>query len=183
METEHVTRIERRVRRTWEWHLAGRATLGTLPAVLLVAAMAGLGGRMVQWLGIGAGLIVAAWLALYLGGRFRRAVMPGLAGGLVPLSCAVAADLYGHACSASGCVSLCVPACIGGGLGCGILISVHARRSDWQPVSLITAGWIAALAGALGCSCVGFSGIAGMAVGLVLPMAPVLWQQRLLVAR
>jgi hypothetical protein len=64
-------------------------------------------------------------------------------------------------------MSWCLPACVAGGVLAGGIVSfvgVRQRRGIgyWLSASAITL-----LTGALGCSCVGYAGIGGLAVGFV----------------
>jgi hypothetical protein len=169
-----ILRARQAAQRAWEWQQAGRATVGTIPIVFLCLAMLAISGRAVQISTIGAGLVVAVWLSLFLGREFRRGVLPGIAAGIFPLVMATTAEMVGHSCSAEGCVSWCVPACIAGGVTGGALLSWSARRREWPLSQLLVGGWVSILCGALGCSCVGYSGIVGMVAGLAIPTAPVL---------
>lgn len=171
-----MLRARNAARRAWEWQQAGRATLGALPVVALCVTMFAISGRTLHISTIGAGLTVAVWLSLFLGREFRRGVLPGIASGLFPLMMATGAEMVGHSCSAEGCVSWCVPACIAGGVTGGALLSWSARRREWPLSQMLVGGWVSILCGALGCSCVGYSGIVGMVVGLAIPTAPVLIQ-------
>jgi hypothetical protein len=167
------------VRRAWEWQQARMASVGTLPVLGICISMMLISGRTLQIMTIGAGLVAAVWLALFLGREFRRGVLPGLAAGFFPLFMATGAEMVWHSCSAEGCVSWCVPACIAGGVTGGALLSWSARRREWPLAQMLVGGWISILCGALGCSCVGYSGIAGMLVGLAVPTAPMLIQYAL----
>jgi hypothetical protein len=167
-------RARQAARSAWEWQQAKLASLGTIPVLVLCFTMIVISGRTLQIMTIGAGLVVAVWLALFLGREFRRGVLPGLAAGIFPLFTATGAEMVWHSCSADGCVSWCVPACIAGGVTGGALLSWSARRREWPLSQMLVGGWISILCGALGCSCVGYSGIAGMMAGLAIPTAPVL---------
>lgn len=172
-------RAQQVVRRAWEWQQARLASLGTMPVLGICIFMMLISGRTLQIITIGAGLLVAVWLSLFLGREFKRGVLPGLAAGIFPLFMATGAEMVWHSCSAEGCVSWCVPACIAGGATGGALLSWSARRRQWPLSQLLVGGWISILCGALGCSCVGYSGIAGMLAGLAIPTAPVLIQYAL----
>lgn len=165
---------QQRVRRAWEKQQARLASVGTLPVLGICILMVLISGRTLHIITIGAGLVTAVWLALYVGREFKRGVLPGLAAGIFPLLMATGAEMVWHSCSADGCVSWCIPACIAGGVTGGALLSWSARRRQWPLSQLLVGGWISILCGALGCSCVGYSGIAGMLAGLAIPTAPVL---------
>lgn len=120
----------------------------------------------------GGAAVVLATLMWWRGRDAGRAVYPGVAAGLVPLALALSARAYGHVCTASGCVSLCVPACTAGGLVAGLLIA-RAGRAQRRPLVFYgSAATLALLVGSLGCSCVGASGVLGLLLGLALTVGP-----------
>jgi hypothetical protein len=120
---------------------------------------------------VGAGLAAAFIGMVYLGGAIRRGALPGLAAGLLPLVAAIGAGGWGSECGAGECASWCVPVCVSSGVACGLVLAWTARTRRWSPATLLSAGWLAVLTGAMGCSCVGFAGAFGMAGGLLLPTA------------
>ena len=64
-------------------------------------------------------------------------------------------------------LSWCLPACITGGLLAGSLVSFVGVRHRRGPGYWASASGITLLTGALGCSCDGFSGMIGLAVGFM----------------
>ena len=116
---------ERRARRKYEWARARRALLGLArhrfsrdsneppPGVRdRVRNRNVLGGDGLLW----------------YGRELRRAVLPGLTMGVFPLALALCANHMGHACMGGQCMTMCLPACIIGGLGAGIGISIIGVR-------------------------------------------------------
>lgn len=62
-------------------------------------------------------------------------------------------------------MALCVPACALGGLGAGVGISIIGLRRKQSWPFWVSATTLTLLTGAMGCSCVGYGGIAGLATG------------------
>src|SRR5690349_11083454 len=154
--------IERRSKRRYEWARARRALWGFAPSLLVVAAAAAFAKHSVSTLAFGAAMFAFGVLALWYGRNVRRAVLPGLALGLVPLVVALCANHFHHACMGGACVSVCLPACTAGGLLAGIGMAVVGRRQQQGVLYWLAASSIAVLTGAMGCSCIGFAGVAGL---------------------
>jgi hypothetical protein len=72
-----------------------------------------------------------------------------------------------------------VPACSLGGLGAGIGISIIGIRWKQSWPFWVGATALTLLTGAMGCSCVGYSGVAGLAVGYGVGLLSGLVQRRL----
>ncbi len=163
---------EQRAKQAYErtrWRLA---FVGPLPLVVLVVAAAALGGRPLAAAAFGTLLYGTGVLFRWRGQQLGAALAPGALAGALPLLLAFAAKAWGHVCLGSSCVSLCLPACCAGGALAGLLITrVAIRRS--AGVSFFAAAFaVAVLVGALGCSCVGFGGVIGLTVGLLLSLVP-----------
>lgn len=156
---ETVSAAYERGRRRW-------AVLSVLPLTVLPLGSFAVGHRLMPSVVLGVLLIAVAAGLLWRGQAFGRGLSVGLKAGVVPLVLAHAANLYGHVCTADGCTSLCVPACVLGGVLAGFIIAATAMRAPmrWQLVgsAAVTAGLI----GALGCACIGFAGIAGLVLGM-----------------
>jgi hypothetical protein len=150
-----------------------------LPVALVPAVSCLLGTPARSALVLGGALVAGMVLLEWRGGPLARGAMAGLEAGLLPLLFAHGAHLFGHVCTPSGCSTLCVPACTVGGLLAGLTVEWLARRS---PRPFLTRGLGlggAFLTGALGCSCVGASGV--LALALALPagwVAARLWPGR-----
>jgi hypothetical protein len=161
-----VQLAEERARQAYE---AGRRSLASwvaLPLAAIGGLAACLGAHPVFALSIGVLIVLFAWVCVWRGRVVGRAVLPGVMAGLVPLVLAFAAKSYGHVCSGSECYSLCVPACSVGGVVAGLLIARLGRHVATPVPFYAVAAALAGLEGALGCSCVGFGGLAGLGVGL-----------------
>lgn len=165
MDSIDLGRVERRARRKYEWARVRRAVLGFAPALFVVASAAFMNHRSSTALVLGAAMFVVGVGLLWYGRELRRAVLPGLAMGLLPLALALCASHMGHACMGDRCMTLCVPACAVGGLGAGIGISLIGLRWKQGWPFWIGATTLTLLTGAMGCSCVGYGGVAGLAFG------------------
>jgi hypothetical protein len=173
-----VAAVARRARRGYELSRLRRAALGFAPALLLVVFAAVFGRRPESAGLLGAGLFALGTLLLWYGRDLRKAVLPGIGAGLLPLSLALIAPRLGHLCAGDHCVSLCIPACAAGGISAGLLVAAHLHRARVGAGPWLAASALTLLTGAMGCACVGYSGILGMAAGYALALTP-----RLLSAR
>jgi hypothetical protein len=162
--------FERRARRAYERARLSRALAVALPLVALAALVFARTGHA-SAVGCGAALCLLVPSLLYVGGAPGRAAARGTLVGIVPLGLALAAQAYGHMCTPGGCVSLCVPACLAGGLFAGFMLAraVEHERTRW-PALALSAGF-AGLAGSMGCACVGAGGVLGLAAGLAVGAA------------
>ncbi len=129
-----------------------------------------LGTRWPSALGLGAALVAVLAVLVWRGGALAFGGLTGLKAGVVPLALAHASKLWGHVCTPAGCTTLCVPACATGGLLAGLLVERWARRSPRPGVTRALGAAVCLLTGGLGCSCVGYAGLAGMVMGLVVSM-------------
>jgi hypothetical protein len=173
MDSTDLARRRRGLRLAYELGRARIALLGILPAVVIVAAAASVTHRPRSALAFGAATVAAGAILLWYGREPRRAVLPGIAAGLVPLVLALCANHY-HACGGDACTTLCVPACTLGGVVAGLAVAIigHRRRAGVR--YWLSASGLALATGAMGCACVGYSGVVGLALGFgagVLPGA------------
>ena len=165
MDSIDLAHLERRARRVYEFQRLWRALLGVMP-VLVVAAVAALfTHRPISALGFGLATVALGVAMLWYGRNPQKAVLPGVAAGLVPLVLALCAN-HLHACGRDVCTSVCVPACTAGGLIAGLAVAnVGLRRTAgvwfWLPASSL-----ALLTGAMGCACIGYSGVWGLSLGI-----------------
>lgn len=178
MESIDLTKLERRARRKYEWTRVRRAVLGFAPSLVVVVIAALANKHPSSALAFGAAMFVVGVALLWYGRDIRRAVLPGLAMGLLPLALALCANNVGHACMGGECMTVCVPACTIGGLGAGIGVSLIGFR--WKQGAAFWAGATALtlLTGAMGCSCVGYGGVAGLALGYGVGVLPALLRRR-----
>jgi hypothetical protein len=180
MDSIDLDGLERRARLRYELQRALRSVLGFTPALLVVAAAAALGRRPGSALMFGGLLFVAGVFLLWRGRTVHKAVLPGLIAGLIPLAFALVAN-RGHACPGGHCSSWCLPACIAGGVVAGLVVSSLAVRRGlgWQ--FWLGASSISLLTGAMGCACVGYSGVIGLTLGFFGGALP--WGVKRLLAR
>ena len=177
MDSSDLKRLEQRVRFKYEWSRARRAIAGFAPALAVIAMATLLGKRPGFTLAIGATMFVFGSGLLWYGRNLRRAVLPGFIAGVVPLTLALCANHFGHACTGEQCVSLCLPACITGGLVAGLAVAAAGHRGRHGLSFWVAASGLALLTGAMGCACIGYSGIAGLALGFGAGLVPGLVQR------
>jgi hypothetical protein len=140
-----------------------------LPLVV-VAGLAGVLGETTTQIAVIGALLYVAGVALHWCGRDLGAgVLPGAAAGLVPLALGLLMGMHG--CVGGSCMSMCVPVCAGAGAIAGLVIAAAAQERSLRAPFWLSAGTVALLTGALGCACVGFGGIVGLAAGMALPVA------------
>src|SRR5512139_2054813 len=114
--------LARRARVAYELRRVRLAVLGVLPLALVVGAAAALTHRPASALGFGLASMGIGAAMLWYGRDPQKAVLPGVAAGLVPLVLSLCASHF-HACGPNGCVSLCVPACTLGGVVAGLAVA------------------------------------------------------------
>lgn len=174
-----LSRIEQRARRKYEWARARRALVGFAPALVVVAVATLLNHhRPHVALLCGASMFAVGAFSLWYGRDLRRAVLPGLAMGLLPLSLALCANMMGHHCLGDRCMTWCIPACTLGGFGAALGVSLIGLRWKQRLTFWLGATALTLLTGAMGCTCVGYGGIAGLAVGYAVGLAPTLLRRR-----
>lgn len=171
MDSPDLSRRRRRARVAYELGRARRALLGAAPMVLIIAVAASIAHRPVSTAWFGLAAATAAVVMLWYGRDPQRAVLPGIAAGLVPLALALGAT-HIHSCGPDGCASWCMPACTLGGVvaGLGVASVGNQRRAGvwfWLPAS-----GLALLTGAMGCACVGYSGVIGLGLGYAAGVVP-----------
>lgn len=149
------------------------AFVSALPLTVIPLASFAIGQRLVSSAVLGLALLAIGAGLLWRGQGFARGLTLGLKAGLVPLTLAHAANLYGHVCTGSGCTLLCLPACVLGGSVAGLIVAVAAQgtRARWHVIG--SAALTAALIGAFGCSCIGFGGVLGLVLGMAVSLTAV----------
>ncbi len=157
--------FERRLRRVYEWSRLRRALLDFVPIVVLVLAALVFGGRVSTVLVVGPLLFALGVVALWRGRELGRGVLPGALAGGAALLLVLCANRMGHYCTGERCLSWCIPACIAGGLLGGAYVGALGMRQRRGAGYWLSASAITLLVGALGCSCVGYSGMIGLALG------------------
>lgn len=177
MASSDFKHIRRRARLKYEWGRARRAVAGFAPVMVIVIAAALLGNRPASTLAIGSAMFVSGAVLLWYGRDLRRAVLPGVIAGMVPLTLALCANHVGHACSGESCMMLCLPACTLGGLVAGLAVAAVGHRGRHGFGFWGAASGLALLTGAMGCACVGYSGVAGLGIGFAAGLVPALVQR------
>jgi hypothetical protein len=162
---ESVERIEHRARVRYELGRLRRALLGFAPVSILVALAAIFAKKPTFTVAIGVAVFAVGAIFLWYGREVRRAVLPGVAAGIVPLVFALCANNIGHLCTGDRCMAVCIPACATGGLLAGVVVASLAVRRRSGIGVWVAASSVALLTGAMGCACVGYAGVAGLAVG------------------
>ena len=164
MDSIDLTRLRWRVRRAYELGRLRRALLGVAPVLVIVAAAACVAHHPISTLWFGFATVTVGAAMLWYGRDPQKAVFPGIAAGLVPLVFALCAN-YMHACGADGCSTLCVPACaLGGGIA-GLAVAGVGNKRKAGPWFWVSASSLALLTGAMGCACIGYSGVIGLGIG------------------
>jgi hypothetical protein len=172
MDAGELQRFERRARLKYEGNRALWALIGVVPAGALIAIAAQL-GRNARWpLSFGALMLGFGAMLLWYGRELKRALLPGLAAGLLPLTFALCATHVGHVCTGDRCMMVCLPACAAGGLVSGVALALIGRRATRGAGFWLSASAIALLTGAMGCACIGISGVIGLLLGFALGFAP-----------
>lgn len=176
MDSAELLRIEHKARLRYEWSRARRALLGFTPTIAVVAIAAVLAKRPTTTIFFGSSLFLVGVVLLWYGRDLKRAVLPGMAAGAVPLTFALCANHIGHVCTGEACVMMCMPACIAGGVLAGLCVAAVGHRSR-QPVRFwLAASGVALLTGAMGCACAGYSGVLGLGAGYIAAFIPTAFQ-------
>jgi len=173
-----LSRLQRRVRRAYELRRLRRGLLGASPIVIVAIAAACAGHRPMSALWFGLAAVTASVLMLWYGRDPQKAVLPGVAAGLIPLTLALCAN-HVHACGADGCGTFCVPACALGGAIAGLAVAGVGRQRKAGVWFWLSASSLAILTGAMGCSCIGYSGVVGLALGFAAGLVPALLRRAL----
>lgn len=161
----HSAQLVLRAKRAYEWRRFRRALLGALPLVLLIAPSLALTPRVVPTGLVGATLVLAAVALLWFGHGFPRAAVMGVAAGVLPLGLVLCSARFGHACAGSMCMQFCFGTSALGGAAAGALIGSWAFARRVSPLLLVTASAFGLLTGAMGTTCVGFTGVVALVVG------------------
>ena len=178
MDSTDLVQLERRARVRYEFVRARRALLGIAPVLLIVAVAACLADRPASTLWFGFATFAVGAVMLWHGKDPQRAVLPGIAAGLVPLALSLCAN-HIHDCGTESCASLCLPACTLGGVVAGLTVASVGSQRRAGVWFWLSASGLALLTGSMGCSCVGYSGIIGLGVGYAAGAVPGLLRRAL----
>ncbi|HEX2870787.1 MAG TPA: hypothetical protein VHP33_06010 [Polyangiaceae bacterium] len=169
---ESTDQIERRARRSYELARLWRAVAGFSPILLVVAAAALLANRPSATLAFGLSTFGVGAALLWYGRDLRRAVLPGVVAGLVPLILVLCARHVEHMCMGDACMTLCLPVCAIGGVLTGLTLAAIGLRGRHGWGFWVASSVVALLTGAMGCACVGLAGLAGLALGFGVGLVP-----------
>ncbi|MGA2450111.1 MAG: hypothetical protein ABTD50_15635 [Polyangiaceae bacterium] len=174
MESIDLDQLRHQARVAYEWSRLRRALIGFAPALVVAAAASWIGGRPIDSVPFGLGLFLAGSVALWYGREPKRAVLPGIVAGLFPVVLTITTMRVGHMCLGDRCASVCMAACVVGGSGSGLAIGVVGVRRRYRLLFWITASALVLCTGAMGCACLGYSGLVGLATGYFAGVAPAL---------
>lgn len=167
MASADIHRLLRRARWGYEIARLRSAAYGVAPIIAVVALAAWVANRPVSAAIIGSATVLLGALMLWYGRDPQKAVLSGFAAGLIPLGLALCAN-HLHVCGPYGCMSLCMYACVAGGIASGLGVSIVGGRLGRGSGFLLSASSVALLTGAMGCAAIGYSGIAGLLLGFAL---------------
>jgi hypothetical protein len=163
--------LERRARVQYEWARAKRALVGFAPLLVVVAVATAIARHPSATGAFGVAAFLAGATMLWYGRDPKRAVLPGILAGFVPLVLVLCTS-HIHGCSGDNCMMVCVPACSVGGLVAGLAVASVGNQRRAGAVFWLSASALALLTGAMGCACVGYSGVAGLAIGFAAGVVP-----------
>jgi hypothetical protein len=162
-----------RARRAYEQGRLQSALWRAVPLVPLVAWTLGWCRYPALAALCGTALVALTVAFGWRGQTWGRAVAPGLAAGLAPLVLPLLMRGASDVCVGELCCSLCLLACVGGGLVAGLVIGRRAAAlPGGRGAFLAAAGALALLAGAPACVFAGVIGLAALALGFAAGMAP-----------
>lgn len=170
--TDSLARTLRQARVRYEWARFRRAVFGFLPALGLIALACATSLRPWWSLALGLLLFVFGVFVLWHGREFRRAVLPGIAAGVVPLMLVSVARHVGHTCDGLTCTTVCLAACVLGGVLAGLWVGTRKLAREAGLGFWVVASSVAVLLGATACVRLGVAGIAGLGLGYGLGLAP-----------
>ncbi|MET0793804.1 MAG: hypothetical protein ABW061_19955 [Polyangiaceae bacterium] len=148
-----------------------RALIGLTPLLAIGAVATGVARHPLATAAFGAATFVAGATMLWYGRDPKRAVLPGLLAGFVPLLLVLCTS-HLHGCMGDSCMMVCVPACSAGGLVAGLAVASVGNQRNAGSAFWLSASAVALLTGSMGCGCVGYSGVAGLAIGFAAGMVP-----------
>jgi hypothetical protein len=168
--------LERRARAAYERGRWRRAVLDAWPVLVLAGLAFAFGSRPWLVVALTVPLLVAVVVMGHRGGAWRRAIVPGLVAGSLPMVAGLSACHIPHACNGPECMAWCMPTIGAAGLLGGLVVAHRVLRS--QPVGkvavLAPAALLASLTGAMGCIALGVGGLLGLAAGIAVGMVPAL---------
>lgn len=166
-----LEQLQQRARTAYERGRWRRACIEAWPVVVLAGVVLVFGSRPSVAMVLAAVLLVLVVLLGHRGGDWRRAIVPGLVAGSIPMVAGLSACHLPHGCGGPVCMSLCIPLVSVAALVGGVLLARRALRSRPQ---LLVSALLASLTGAMGCIAIGVAGPLGLAAGIVISTFPAL---------
>jgi hypothetical protein len=172
-----IQRLQRQVRRRYEIQRGLWALVGSIPVVAVVVLACCNSQRVTTSAAFGGGALLVGVAMLWLGQEAQRAVLPALIAGAIPLTLALWANQAHGCCVVGGTCpadmpSMCLTACSAGGVIAGLLMAAVGHRWRAGLWFWLSATAVAALVGAMGCACVGYTGIFGLVGGYSIGVLP-----------
>ncbi len=171
MDLTELAEVERRTRARYEWARAKRALIGFAPLLLVIVVAMAVAKHPSVTGAFGFGAFIAGVVMLWYGRDPKRAVLPGVLAGFLPLVLALCTS-HMHGCTGDGCMMMCVPACSVGGLVAGLAVASVGNQRRAGALFWLSASALALLTGAMGCACVGYSGVSGLGIGFTAGVVP-----------
>lgn len=168
-----MTSTSERAARAYRLGRLRQALVGALPSLAYVA-IAALLGAAPSTFAIGAAQFVFAASLLYVGRPFARGVGLGFLFGVVPFATATLAQGAGHMCLDGACMAVCAPACTAAGLATGVVASIATVKVRGGLGSFAATAGVVLAAGAMGCRCLGYGSLLGLAAGMFVASLPAL---------
>jgi len=165
-----------RGRLKYEWARARRAVIGFAPALLLIAVATPFAREPSSTAVLGGSMFAVGVTLLWYGRTLKQSVLPGLLAGMVPLVLILCVNNIGHICGGGSCTTACLPACAVGGIVAGLTVARIGYRAGHGPGFWLSGSTVALLTGAMGCVCVGSSGLIGLTIGFGAGMVPTMAQ-------
>lgn len=166
--------LARRSRAAYERGRWRRGALDAWPVLVLGGLAAAFGSRPWVIVALATMLLAAVIVMGHRGRAWRRAIVPGLVAGSLPMVVGLSACHLPHACSGPTCMTLCMPLVGAAALLGGLLVarSTLQGSTPGRLAELIPAAVLAAVTGAMGCVAIGVGGLLGLAAGLALGTVP-----------
>ncbi len=140
--------------------------IGFAPVLVMIALAAVIGGRYAVSMPAGTLLFAGGVLALWYGRDLGRGVLPGVVGGHRAGARPVR-EPHGPLVHRGALHVVVLARLCDGGVLAGGIVSFFGFKHRRGPGYWVSASGITLLTGALGCSCVGFAGIGGLALGFM----------------
>ena len=168
--------LERRARAAYERGRWRRAGLDAWPVLALAGLALAFGSRPWIIVVLTVTLLVAVVVMGHHGRAWRRAIVPGLIAGSLPMVVGLSACHIPHACSGPACMAWCMPMVGTAALLGGLLMGRQALRAQppGRAAELLPAALLASLTGAMGCIAIGIGGLLGLTIGIALGTVPAL---------